>query len=71
MKGDDYLKKYYLDFDPFNEDVFVLLTCNNHDVIFTGNISEIIGTDTDDPWDVLDKYFEKELNIKSEEWTVG
>lgn len=63
-------KKYFLNFDPFDSDIFYLMTCDSHDVIFTGSISEIIGI-TDDPWDVLDKYFEKELNIKSEEWTVG
>lgn len=63
-------KKYYLDFDPFDSDEFCLITCDEHDVVFTGSVSEIIG-DADDPWEVLDNYFEKELNIKSEEWEVG
>jgi len=68
---DERTKKYFLDFDPSNEDEFVLKTRDGHDVIFSGSISEIVGKDADDPWQVLDDYFEEHLGIISEEWEVG
>ena len=33
-------KKYYLDFDPFDSDEFCLITCDEHDVVFTGSVKE-------------------------------
>lgn len=65
-----YFVKYFLDIDPFDQDVFVLKTCLSHDVVFEGRFSEITG-DVEAPWDILDEHFEKELGIKSEEWVVG
>lgn len=67
---DEKSKKFFLDFDPFDEDTFVLRTREGHNVVFTGSVSEIVGN-SDDPWQVLDDFFEETLGIVSEEWEVG
>lgn len=65
------MKKYFLDFDPFDLDQFCLKTVEEHDVVYSGHISDIIEEDEPDWTGAFDAFFEKELGIKSEEWEVG
>ena len=62
--------RYYLDFDPFDFDKFTLKTCDEHDNVYEGRLSEI-ASDGDDWQDALDKHFEQYLSIKPEDWVVG
>lgn len=62
--------KYFLDFDSTDFDLFRLKTCEDHDVVYTGRLTEIV--ENGDDWqDALDRFFEKELNIQRNEWEIG
>ena len=63
--------KYFLDFGN-DYDTCYLETCDEHDLIYTGKISDIMKKENNTDWqDALDKFFERELNIKPNEWEVG
>lgn len=62
--------RYFLDFDPFDQDAFCLMTTDGHDTVFEGRLSEIV--EPGDDWqDALDRHFEKELGILPNEWEIG
>lgn len=63
--------KCFLDFDPFDNDTFCMKTCEEHDVVYEGRLSEVLPEGCDDPSAVLDELFEKEPGIKSGDWVVG
>lgn len=62
--------KYWLDFDPFNGDHFILKTRDGNDMVYSGLLSEVT-TDADSWQDDLDRLFERELGIMPDEWEIG
>jgi len=62
--------RYFLDFDPFDQDAFCLMTTDGHDTVCEGRLSEIM--EQGDDWqDALDRHFEKTLGILPNEWEIG
>lgn len=70
-EGQAIKKKYFLDFDPFDTDIFVLKTCDDHDIVYTGRFSEVTGDNPPDPWNVLDDLFMEKLGIEPTDWEIG
>lgn len=62
--------RYFLDFDPFDQDSFCLMTTDGHDTVYEGRLSEIVKPG-DDWQDALDRHFEKTLGILPGEWEIG